>query len=723
MQENDELNIEDNSIALEDSDDSTESDVSYDSLSNYVMGKFKKSEDARYEDEQRWTRAYRNYRGLYSPDVQFTEAEKSRVFIKVTKTKTLAAYGQIVDVLFANNKFPLSVDPTQIPEGVAKDVSFDPKEPEELRDESTMESPYGFKGDGKELPKGATANSLQNMLGPLEDNLKDIENLKMGVGKTPTAITFSPAMVAAKNMEKKIHDQLEESYATKHLRSTAFEMALFGTGVMKGPFAVDKEYPNWDEEGEYTPIFKTTPQISHVSVWDFYPDSDSNTIEEAQFVIERHKMSRSDLRALKRRPFFRTNVIEEAIKQGENYTKKYWEDDLSDYNQESYIERYEVLEYWGMIETDMLKDQGVDIPKDILKFEELQANIWCCNGKLIRVVLNPFKPAKIPYMAAPYELNPYSFFGVGVAENMDDTQTLMNGFMRMAVDNAVLSGNLLIEVDETNLVPGQDLSVYPGKIFRRQGGAPGQAIFGTKFPNVSGENLQLFDKARQLADESTSIPSFSHGQTGVTGVGRTASGISMLMNAASGNIKTVIKNVDDYLLRPIGEGLFRFNMQFNFDPKLRGDLEVKARGTESLMANEVRSQRLMSFLQVASNPVLAPFAKFQYVITEIAKALDLDPEKVTNNMDEAAVQAELMKQFQGPPQTPAQGQPQQGQPPVGANPLDPTGAGGGNIGIGQAPAPGEQGFTGTPQDGQQQQASNQPAQTNGQQPPNNEQLQ
>ena len=100
-------------------------------------------------------------------------------------------------------------------------------------------------------------------------------------------------------------------------------------------------------------------------------------------------------------------------------------------------------------------------------------------------------------------MNPYSIFGVGIAENMDDTQTLMNGFMRMAVDNAALSGNLLIEVDETNLVPGQDLSVYPGKVFRRQGGAPGQAIFGTKFPNVSNENMQMFDKARVLADEST----------------------------------------------------------------------------------------------------------------------------------------------------------------------------------------------------------------------------
>ena len=718
---NEEIIMETDAIALEDIDENKESPNNTNAtnaLTKHVMSKYSKAEDFRYEDEQRWVRAYRNYRGLYGPDVQFTEAEKSRVFIKVTKTKTLAAYGQIVDVLFANNKFPLSVDPTILPEGVAKDVSFDPKEPEEIRGEPELSSPYGFKGDGKDLPKGATAKTLADMLGPLEEKLSDIENLKDSTGKTPTAVTFSPAMVAAKNMEKKIHDQLEESNANKHLRNTAFEMSLFGTGVMKGPFAVDKEYPNWNDEGDYEPVFKTVPQISHVSVWDFYPDPDATNIDDCQYVIQRHKMSRSELRALKKRPHFRSLVINSVIEEGENYTKKYWEDDLTDYNQEAHIDRFEVFEYWGMMETELLIDQEVDIPKELKDYDELQVNVWCCNNRIIRAVLNPFKPAKIPYVASPYELNPYSFFGVGVAENMDDTQTLMNGFMRMAVDNAVLSGNLLIEVDETNLVPGQDLSVYPGKIFRRQGGAPGQAIFGTKFPNVSGENLQLFDKARQLADESTSIPSFSHGQTGVTGVGRTASGISMLMNAASGSVKTVIKNVDDYLLKPLGEGLFRFNMQFDFDPKIKGDLEVKARGTESLMANEVRSQRLMSFLQVASSPVLAPFAKFQYIITEIAKALDLDPEKVTNNMDEATLQAELMKQFQGPPQQ---------QPQAGANPLDPTGAGGGTIGTGQAPVPGEQGFTGTPQDGQQQpqqpQANNQPPQTNGGQPPNPEQLQ
>ena len=695
------INIEDDAIALEDIDGEAE-EANVSGLVDYVYEKYKRAENYRENDEDRWLRAYRNYRGLYGPDVQFTEAEKSRVFVKTTKTKTLAAYSQIVDVLFAGNKFPISVEPTQLPEGVSESVHADlqPTPPTQ----PSMESPYGFAGDGKDLPAGFRGNVE---LGPLEEKLGDVENLKEGAGTTPSTVTFSPAMIAAKNMEKKILDQLEESGATKHLRSIAFEMALFGTGVMKGPFAVDKEYPSWDDDGEYDPTFKTVPQVSHVSVWNFYPDPDANNMDEAQYAIERHKLSRNQLRNLKKRPYFRNSVIDSCIEMGETYTKKDWEDDLSDYaTGETYIDRFEVIEYWGSVDTDVLLDNEVEIPKELQAFDELQANIWICNKKLIRVVLNPFKPAKIPYMAAPYELNPYSFFGVGIAENMDDTQTLMNGFMRMAVDNSVLSGNLLIEVDETNLVPGQDLSVYPGKIFRRQGGAPGQAIFGTKFPNVAGENMQLFDKARQLADESTGLPSFAHGQTGVTGIGRTASGISMLMNAASSGIKAVIKNVDDYLLKPLGENLFSFNMQFNYDEKTKGDLEIKARGTESLMANEVRSQRLMQFLGIASNPALAPFAKFQYIIREIAKSMDLDPEKVTNNMEEAALQAKMMQDMQ----------PQQPPLPAGADPNDPTGAGGGTIGTGVAPTPGEQGFTGVPQDSGQ--ANTQQAQTVGnEQPP------
>ena len=691
-------------VAAEDSNDRIFEKKS--SVIQFVEDRYKRAEDARYADEQRWLKSYRNYRGIYGSDVQFTDTEKSRIFVKVTKTKTLAAYGQIVDVLFGNNKFPLSVNPSTLPDGVAESVhiNIDPNAEQagqalSVVTQDPAPKPYLIDGDTT-LQPGETLVDLQSRLAGMADKLEPVsEKIVEGDGTTATTVTFHPAMIAAKKMEKKIHDQLQESGASTHLRSMSFEMALLGTGVMKGPFAVDKEYPNWDEEGEYDPIIKTVPECSHVSVWDFYPDPEAKSMNEAEYTVQRHKMSRTQLRGLKSRPYFMDDSVQMAIDKGPDYVQKYWEMTMEDDDTQPTSERWEVLEFWGYVDTKLLEEHGVDVPKELSDLDEVNCNVWVCNGEVLRFVLNPFKPTRIPYYAVPYEHNPYSFFGVGIAENMDDTQTLMNGFMRMAIDNAALSGNLIIEVDETNLVPGQDLSVYPGKVFRRQGGAPGQAIFGTKFPNVANENIQLFDKARVLADESTGFPSFAHGQTGVSGVGRTASGISMLMSAANGSIRNVVKNVDDYLVRPLGKAFFAFNMQFDFDENIRGDLEVHASGTESLMANEVRSQRLMQFLQVAQNPVLAPFAKMDYIIREIAKSMDLDPDKVTNSMGDAAIQAEILKGFQAPAPTPEGGDQGVASPPspAGQGPqavADTSGGGGSQIGTGTAPLPDEQGFTG-----------------------------
>ena len=179
----DEMMIEDDAIALEDTEDTVIEDAEVSNIIPFIMERYQRAEDYRYQDEERWLRAYRNYRGLYGPDVQFTEAEKSRVFIKVTKTKTLAAYGQIVDVLFAKNSFPLTVDPTELPEGVVENVSFDPALPKELQEDKRTDpvSPYGFKGDGKDIPAGATAKTLEELLNPeLREKLESVEGVKEG---------------------------------------------------------------------------------------------------------------------------------------------------------------------------------------------------------------------------------------------------------------------------------------------------------------------------------------------------------------------------------------------------------------------------------------------------------------------------------------------------------------------------------------------------------------
>ena len=674
-------------VALQEEGDVAEENIEYSGLTAFIESQFRRSKDQRLSDEERWLMAYRNYRGLYGPDVQFTDTEKSKTFVKITKTKVLAAYAQIVDVLFAGSKFPIGIEARNTPNNVAGEVNYDPNAitPEKVEEMAGVQY----------TPKRPIARpDLERDLGPYKAELEPLaEELELGSGSTPSAIFFEPAKRAAQLMERKMHDQLDETNASKHLRSMAFETCLFGTGVLKGPFAYDKEYPRWDEEGNYDPLYETIPKVEYVSIWDLYPDPDARNMSEAEFTVQRHRLNRSQMRALKKRPHFRTESIELAIEYGPQYQREYWEDALDETNNSTSLDRYEVLEYWGVLDSELAEEADLELPEEVSGRDEVQVNVWVCNGQILRLVINPFTPTRIPYTAVPYELNPYGFFGIGVAENMEDTQLLMNGFMRLGVDNSALSGNLLIEIDETNLVPGQDLSVYPGKVFRRQAGAPGQSIFGTKFPNVSNELMMMFDKARQLSDEATGIPSYSHGVGGVMGVGRTASGMSMLMGAAAQNIKAVVRNIDDYLLAPLGKALFAFNMQFNFDQDYtKGDLDVKARGTECLMRNEIRSQRLLQFMQMTANQQMAPFVKYDFILRELASSMDLDEDKILNDPREAMIQAKMMAEIQAlMPQPKPQAAPAGGAPA----PSDPTGNGGGNIAPGNAPEPNSEGFTGT----------------------------
>ena len=105
-----------------------------------IQSKFQQCETTRRDDELRWLQAYHNYRGRYYKDVKFRENEKSRVFVKVTKTKVLAAYGQLIDVLFGANKFPLTIQETRVPEGIAEYAHLNPLK-EKLGNENLEPSP------------------------------------------------------------------------------------------------------------------------------------------------------------------------------------------------------------------------------------------------------------------------------------------------------------------------------------------------------------------------------------------------------------------------------------------------------------------------------------------------------------------------------------------------------------------------------------------------------
>ena len=689
-------------------------------LIGIIKDRYSIAEMARDINERRWIKAYENYRGLYAKGVKFRESEKSRVFVKITKTKVLAAFGQLVDVIFGTGKFPIGISETKMPEGETDIAHLDINNPTPNIETSIpddignrIDNPYdvGYEGDGKVLKPGA---SFYNGIfdDSLEDQVKDAGILTDGPSPNPQELELNPAQRAARRMEKLIHDQIDESKGSSEIRNALLESALLGTGIVKGPFNFNKKLHKWnvDEEGNrtYSPLEVRVPRIEFVSCWDFYPDPSATNMEECEYIIHRHKMNRSELRQLRNMPYFDEDAIRECIQYGPNYIEKDYESQLRDDRKvdEDVNNNFEVIEYWGIMDAEYARQVGIELDDSIDDLDEVQINAWVCGTKLLRAVVNPFTPYRIPYHAFPYERNPYNFYGIGIAENMDDSQQIMNGHARMAIDNLAMSGSLVFDVDESALVGGQSMEIYPGKIFRRQAGMPGQAIHGLKFPNTSQENLMMFDKFRQLADEQTGIPSYSHGQTGVQSMTRTASGMSMLLGAASLNIKTVVKNLDDFLLKPLGEAYFQWNMQF-FEGSLdvKGDLEVRATGTNSLMQKEVRSQRLTMFLQTAQSPAIAPFVKISKLISELAYSLDLDPDEILNDPEEAAIMAQIIGMQNVGQTTSPEAQSPDGQPnnmggiqgtPEQPQELGPTGTGGGNIGTGNVPLPGEDQFSGTP---------------------------
>ena len=238
-------------------------------LAGYIRAKFIDSENGRYSYEQRWLQAYKNFRGIYDSTTQYRDSERSKVFIKITKTKVLAAYGQIVDILFANKKFPIVVESTPVPEGIEEFAHM--RTP--IDDIPGQTDPYGFPGDGREITPGGLSASQPHSLGTYGKEFGDmVLPGKANIGEPQ----FEPAKEQARRMEKVIHDQLLDTNAVNVFRKAIFESALLGTGIVKGPFNFYKRIHNWErnEEGEreYNPYEKTVPRIETVSIWDFHPD-------------------------------------------------------------------------------------------------------------------------------------------------------------------------------------------------------------------------------------------------------------------------------------------------------------------------------------------------------------------------------------------------------------------------------------------------------------------
>jgi hypothetical protein len=590
---------------------SQDSAIPHESLSALgltLLAEFKQAELDRRETELRWLQDLRQYRGIYDPEIlDLIGNTRSRAFVRKTRVKVKTVDARMGELLFPGNaERNFHLEPTPVPE-----IS-------------------------PEIRKAGMAQLTQKLQRPPNEN-EIQEAIKAGVDQ------------AAKAMTKTIDDQLNEAKYKDVARSVIHSGNLYGTGVLKAPLVERKIRTRFIKQGENWSL-KTesyvVPFVDYVPLWRFYPDMAATTIDDCRYVYERHLMTKAGVFKLAERKSFKKRQIIDylaAHPDGE-IENRHFDSELKQIGERATVAflmsgQYEVIERWGWLSGQQLADHGAKIPKDRLG-ESFFSNVWLLpNGEVIRAVLQPINGVTWPYHLYYFDKDETSLFGEGLAAIMRDDQTMLNAGIRMILDNAALAAGTQFEVN-TKLIRMTNekiQEVYPFKIWPRTGEDPGTpAIRTIDIQSHLPELQQIVTMFENNADEVTAIPRYMSGESVNNGAAGTASGMSMLMGAASVVMKDLITSFDEGVTRPFIEALYRWNMQFNSNSGIKGDFDIKASGTASMIAKEVRAQQLDAFSQLAANPLDAPFIKRDKLLRQRAEAHDLTD--VVKTEDEVAAE-------------------------------------------------------------------------------------
>jgi len=584
-----------------------------DALGSSLQQKADEVVNQRRSIEANWLEDIAQYNGKYS-DSEVTRLKSSggsQLFANITRPKVNAAEARISDILFPTDDRNWDIRPTPVPE---------------------MEDMQMSEADVATTPEGHPVQERDVASGILEEVAE-----------------------RTKKMRTEMDDQLIEANWASVCREVMHDAVLLGTGILKGVTVYDRMSKRWqtiqDENGKSAQVLSVSvdkrPTCERVDPWDFFPDMSARHIREAEFVLQRHVMSRKELRELARQEEYLAGQIDEILK-SEDYatpTATHLEDLRSGEGISTTPSRFEVWEYHGDLDKEDLLACGCEVDT-ISELEVVSGVVWFVEGKVIRATPNIMDTGDLPYNVFTWERTDSTLFGVGVPRLMNNAQRAMNASWRMAMDNAGLSTAPQIVVNESSIEPVDgDWALRPRKVWRAKGLTSNvQQAFGTFDINGHlGELLSLFNVARELADEEAGLPSVAQGEAGATPV-NTATGMSILMNSANTVLRRAIKAWDDGITLPFIQRLYDWNMQFGENEEIKGDNKVHARGSSHLIVKEMQAQNAMSLINIAASPILQPLTDVPALYRRVVTSMQLDPAEIVKT--DAEIEQEMQQQQQ-----------------------------------------------------------------------------
>lgn len=232
------------------------------------------------------------------------------------------------------------------------------------------------------------------------------------------------------------------------------------------------------------------------------------------------------------------------------------------------------------------------------------------------------------------------------------------------------------EINIDRLAPGENTSLYPWKVWRttNQGMVEGRAVEFYQPNPITQRLLEVYRFCMELADEDSGVPRYMQGNAqGMGGAGETASGMNMLMTHAAKGVRSVIRNIDNGIIERSLEQIFLYNMEYDQDIEIIGDVRFIAKGSSALVEKGQMAMRRTEILNTTANPfdieILGKSGRRE-LIKQNLLAVNIDPEEVL-----AEAENEMMMQppMMGGAPSPASGLggSQRGSGMVGAPPAAP----------------------------------------------------
>lgn len=528
---------------------------------------------------------------------------------------------------------------------------------------NSIENPFVIKATPQaDLDEAQTKNVLQAVMAQLQQMpMMTSDMLEQAAAEQGQALKNAAmqeqqklSAIAADKMNTLIQDKLHDADWLRQFGDFIYNFVVYPAAIMKTPAVVMKPWKRWNGQRMVVER-KLIRAVENISPFDFYPAPNAQSVQDAEYVVEIRKCSRSELVGYYSAPGFDGEGIRQVLKE---HPKGWLEEreDGKDHNPEIDTAQYAIgleedaqgfydcVGFYGAIRGELLEEFGVEVGSPDISYE---AEIWTINDIVIKAVLNPDPAGQRPFYVASFEPIPGAFWGECPVTRLRDVQRVCTATIVAMVRNMGLASGVLGEVESDRVIDDEDVNVILPNTIREVKsviGMQGRAYNFYTVPDISHQLLNVFERFMQYGYETIGIPRVAFGSTENIGtLGRTSGGVAMVLNQASKSVKFALRVLEENIIEPVVQSYIDYELMYSLDETIKGDIRVHARGVSGIVEKESQEsklqwalQSLSSYMQVVDpntgQPIVPP-AAIQRLLYQIFKVSGISTEGIFPDFD------------------------------------------------------------------------------------------